>query len=501
MKIACILPDSISEFREYGLKNYDKMMQMPLLELMLLELGHDVVCFDFLSAEGSEQKNILNGLRSYKADVWVVCVHFCLKDLKLFINSIFDGFSYKPFIICYGTGVLDWETALRIVSEINVVVPMVSIETVVDCIGVVNDSTSLDSVTGIAYRRVDDIIFSRRISNNFCEIIKKNPLEKCISAVNPKEAYLWGSCGCWYGKCTFCNVAAMQGNYEKAGWIGRAVNDVVQEMVELYKLGVRQIMFLDPEFIGPGEVGNERAKDFAKQLQGAGISLKFMFSCRADGVDKKLFSMLQQAGLDRVFLGIESGSPRALNLYEKGLTIKTIENAIHVLQELKIKFRCDLMLANPHSNLEEIFESLNFIKKMRLSSNLNMHGVGSIFHRLHMHAGTPLFDLFATEEDRIQGLEIENIFFDTHVAEFYEFAMRIDRYLDQCMQQFSKYKFTQVVSMGYVSYMKIVSLSILIGIVKDYIENADAHLLKERIYLKFKHLRELEQRYIERILV
>jgi radical SAM superfamily enzyme YgiQ (UPF0313 family) len=409
--------------------------------------------------------------------------------------------NYLPKIICYGTGVMDWKTTLLIVPEIHAVVPMMSIGAVTDWILADTKNQDYQDITGIAFRKDEGIYFSKRAVNDFSYIIRKTPIEECISKIDKSQAFLWGSLGCWYSKCTFCNIGAMMSNYSVGSWFSRPIDDIVNEMKQLACKGVKQILFLDAEFIGNGIRGAKRAHEFAKKVMDSQVHMEFKISCRADCVDEETFRLLKKAGLTRVFLGIESGCPKAIERYRKGVSIDIIDNAIQILKKLKIAFRTDIMLANHKSTIEEIEESLLYIRNRNLLISMNAYGVGSIFHKLHLHAGTPLYDEIADGEERLLGMELECKFEDNLVKDFYKYAMEMDEWLKN--ELFSMLTIIQdkKIYLGYQNYLKIISYNLLLEVVRGFKNNKSGKERKKCFIYNFEKLKYLGRKYKERIMV
>ena len=118
---------------------------------------------------------------------------------------------------------------------------------------------------------------------------------------------LLASRGCYNG-CSLCLIPAL--NPGRPVWRGRTASDVVAEVAELMKQGKEDLYFADPNFIGPGKTGRDKALDLSRALAELGIT--FGMETRANDLSGPLMQNFSKAGLTSLLLGIESGSPPGL---------------------------------------------------------------------------------------------------------------------------------------------------------------------------------------------
>lgn len=199
--------------------------------------------------------------------------------------------------------------------------------------------------------------------------------------------------GC-YGNCSFCliqsNFAKQHGQKE---WTCRSGKNIVDEIESLLiNYGIKEIWFMDPNFIGPIGKGSERAIEMCKEIKERHINFTFTIECRTDDVikNKELLKKLVEVGLRRVFLGIESGVQKSLDLYNKGVAVKENEEAVEILRDLGVSIHAGFIYYDPTTTLEEISENINFIRKIGIA-DISFPGIGrNLLGLLH---GTPITDL------------------------------------------------------------------------------------------------------------
>jgi len=184
------------------------------------------------------------------------------------------------------------------------------------------------------------------------------------------QASVAASRGCPY-RCSFCSIP-------KAGavrkWRPRDIDDVVDEMVFLYKTyNVAHFYFVDDNFILNSKPSFLRAERFVKIVRDKLPCIRFGFMCRSSAIDKRLLKILKSAGLAGVFLGIESFSQTVLDRYNKKETVEEHIRAIAVLNDLGITINPGFIFFDPWTRTSEIQETIRIMKTMDFPSLQSMN--------------------------------------------------------------------------------------------------------------------------------
>ena len=177
------------------------------------------------------------------------------------------------------------------------------------------------------------------------------------------EVYLEGSRGCVFC-CTFCAIRPFIGIGAGSAWRHRSARNIVEEIKQLKQQnpGLRTFRFIDSDFIGPAE--DKRAEEFAdlakKELEG----IKFHAEGRSVSIakSKELLKKLKEAGLYRVYVGVESGSQKILNKMNKQTTVQENIDAIAVLNEVGVDCTYGFIMFTPWTEEEDIDENVKFLK-------------------------------------------------------------------------------------------------------------------------------------------
>ena len=161
------------------------------------------------------------------------------------------------------------------------------------------------------------------------------------------------------------------------------------------------LKFHDDQFIGPGKKGWEDAMSFAQTLKESNIEARFSIFARSDTIEPKLFRTLKAAGLESVFVGVESGSQRELDLFNKRTTITQNLNALQILHNLDIHFLVGLILFDPYTEMEDVKANFRFLHETQ-SLWSSKGNILSVENRVEVYKGTPFYDQL-DKEGRLEG--------------------------------------------------------------------------------------------------
>jgi radical SAM superfamily enzyme YgiQ (UPF0313 family) len=172
---------------------------------------------------------------------------------------------------------------------------------------------------------------------------------------NPTTSMI-SSCGCPFN-CHFC-----QGKTFKPVTI-REANDVVAEMKEIQKLGIKSIMFQDELFTA----SNTRIQEICSLILKKNIKLHWSVRARGTPLKAESLELMRKAGCFNIHMGIESGNSRILKKMNKKITVEQARESIKRINEAGIFSSASFMLGYPTETKEEIIETIDF------AANSNLH--------------------------------------------------------------------------------------------------------------------------------
>ncbi len=155
--------------------------------------------------------------------------------------------------------------------------------------------------------------------------------------------------GCPYS-CVFCDIAPNWGRRVAV----REIDDVLDEIEwQMAEAGVRRFSILDDVFA----LSRRRVEVFCERIAERGLEFEWACMCRVDLIDAELMDGMRAAGCTRLFLGIESGSPRVRKLAGKGLTIDNVEAMIAMAAE-RFDTRASFILGFPFETVDDFRETI-----------------------------------------------------------------------------------------------------------------------------------------------
>jgi len=192
-----------------------------------------------------------------------------------------------------------------------------------------------------------------------------------------------GSRGCLHA-CAFCSISAWHRHCGGRRLRLRSPAAVADEMLSLFREGVRIFNFHDDNFFLPDRADSlRRFRALAREWRTRGLrDIAFAVKARPDEIDEELIDRLHEMGLFRVFLGIEGGTQATLAQLGRGQSLADNERALAILGKRRLHICFNLLLLNPDSTLDDLRANAAFLARHR-DHPMN-------FCRTEVYAGTPL---------------------------------------------------------------------------------------------------------------
>lgn len=346
----------------------------------------------------------------------------------------------------------------------------------------INGYRTLDSVCNIIYYKNGAIVENKRKYLNTDEISMPYRGNTVRFTEKQTEVYIEGSRGCAYGACSICACNMFLGSKNKdSKWRPRPIKNIINDLIELQYLGVKNVTFSDEDFYGKGIKGVLRIKKLCEEIINNKIEVSFrinvcvksIYDKNDDEVERRLkqevVSLLKKAGLSKIYLGLESGVSSQLKRYRKGFLLDEFDRALNIVRENQVECEFGIILIDPLMNIYELKESLIYIRK-----NDFIQEIGSIYKELRVQVCTSYLKQIRDIE-QAQNISLLGEF--NYNNQCYE----IKRYLDDMVGHFVKIA-SPWVNLVYKVYY-------LLRIYTRYSENNDIG----KIYFTIiKEIRELE---------
>jgi len=205
---------------------------------------------------------------------------------------------------------------------------------------------------------------------------------------------LYAMKGCFF-RCSFCFEQVLRNLYKERYRVRRkSVKRVMMEIRRYQKMfpRLKTVVFSDPVFTWGDEWIKEFSRDFSK------TGLRFRCFGHVDLANRDMLDRLADAGMDSVTFGIQSASPRMLEIFNRSHS-KGIEKFLRSLDGLGATMRFDFIVKAPFEREEDKKLTEDFIKLLPMPS---------ITRRLELRhfSGTPLTD-YCLEKGHIAEKDVE----------------------------------------------------------------------------------------------
>ena len=258
-----------------------------------------------------------------------------------------------------------------------------------ECIEAIEGGREWKMTPGLAYLHEDQVHFSP--VRDLIENLDSLPFADRYMAEGDGsniEVMLEGTRGCLFS-CSFCAVHPFYKRNKGSKLRLRSAESIVSEIDVLCKQypALQCFRFVDPDFISP--FTQERAARFAELMKKKQRNVHFMMDTRITSIrtNLSLLKSLQEVGLRRLYLGIESGSEKVLKKMRKGITRQETIQGIRMLKELELDYSYGFMMITPWTLEQDIEDNVDLL------ANIGRIEFRSLFHEMTLIPGTKAYEM------------------------------------------------------------------------------------------------------------
>ncbi len=221
--------------------------------------------------------------------------------------------------------------------------------------------------------------------------------------------------GCPFS-CSFCCSVNIRRMYQGKGKYlrFRSVDSVIKELKEAVQKNpdIKEIRFWDEVFSNKDGWVEKFAQKYKKE-----IGLPFHIWGHPLMVKEDVIRLLADAGLQRIVVGIQSGSPNVRNnIFNRPESNDQIIKASKIISSYKIpEVYYDLMICHPLETLKEIKETFDLCLQLEPPFNLEIHGLSFL-------PGSDILNI-AVEKGIYSKKELEDMFYvsyEEHIRQVYD---------------------------------------------------------------------------------
>lgn len=227
----------------------------------------------------------------------------------------------------------------------------------------IHDATRLRNISGLVFKEEGKIINTgvRSLHDDLDSLPfparHMTPIQKYSSLMARRSPIttMFTSRGCPY-RCTFCDRPHLGKNFR-----ARSALNVVDEMEECVKLGIREFLVYDDTFT----IDRQRVVEVCDEIVRRKLNIGWDIRARVNTIDKDLLRKLKKANCERIHYGVESGNPEILKILNKGITVDGVRTTFQQTKEAGISVLAYFMIGCPKETRKEIMETISFAKELK----------------------------------------------------------------------------------------------------------------------------------------
>jgi len=164
--------------------------------------------------------------------------------------------------------------------------------------------------------------------------------------------------GCSHHCAFCCNYTGTVRNFGVAVRSSESVIAEIQHLRDQY--GAREIFFADDIFL----LRKRDILEFCRACAGRRLGVRWIGQMRADRVDGEVAAAMVEAGCQRLYFGIESGSEKILRAAEKDMTLDHIRRGVRAAMDAGLRVKTGWIYGLPGA-LEDQYASIDFMLELR----------------------------------------------------------------------------------------------------------------------------------------
>lgn len=223
-------------------------------------------------------------------------------------------------------------------------------------VSLLNNNTIID-IPSISYRANGEIITNSTdnalIDMNEIPFIDYRAIKNIESI---KYFPIEGGRGCPF-KCKYCSSKIFWKNKFRFASLDRMLTDI-RTLNE--KHNIKKFSFVHDLFTA----NRKKIIEFCTKIIKNEIDIRWACSSRVDTLDAELIKIMTRAGCERIFLGLESGSPRMQRIISKNLDIKKIIPIVKLLKNHNVDIVTSFIYGFPEETEEDLLLTVQLIKEL-----------------------------------------------------------------------------------------------------------------------------------------
>lgn len=325
--------------------------------------NHQIKILDCL-IEKISHKELKERIKQEKPDVvGITALTFTLIDVLRVAKAVKEV-DLKTKVILGGSHVNIYPEETMNFPEIDYLVLGEGEKPAKDLIDNLEQTEKLYDIKGIVFRDKDNKVINtghRELIQNLDELpfparslVSNEKYSSVLSENNPVTT-LFSSRGCPF-RCTFCNRAHLGKVFRS-----RSVKNVVDEMEECKRIGIKEIFFYDDTFT----IDRQRVLDICSEIKRRNLKIFWDVRARVDTINEEVLRAMKETGCQRIHYGVEAGTEKILKVLNKGITLDQIKKTFKLTRKMNIQTLAYFMIGSPRETKEDVLKTIKFAKKIK----------------------------------------------------------------------------------------------------------------------------------------
>lgn len=360
----------------------------------LEQLGYSV---DVIEGELESKKEVMKKIVTNNYQVVGISINYSnyIESIRL-INAISKKMPKMFIFACGYYATLKYQELINDVESLDCCIIGEQEITIANLVGNINNKNLWINIPGLAYKQNGECIRTEKV--RLIENLDILPFPKRPYQTSDM-AEIISARGC-YGDCSFCSSNDMTKEAIGPRVRLRSPKNVVDEMKHLADMyHVTYFNFANDNFMNFKE--ENWLSDFVAEIKSHNLqNIKFSIFARANDVirNRNQLMILHDAGLDYIFVGVESFIDRQLKLYNKGNTSEINLKALDILRSENIKYVCGFIPLDPFVVIDELKYNFYTLIKIGFQSHAHFMQVPiSCLEPLYAGEGSKLFEVYKTQ--------------------------------------------------------------------------------------------------------
>ncbi len=231
--------------------------------------------------------------------------------------------------------------------------------------------------------------------------------------------------GCYWGKCTFCHYGLAE--VGTASYRERGASLSVDHLAALQQKYSTRFFYLSQDSVAP-----KTLLHIAQEISRRGLDLKWATDLKPEKfLTLERARQLHRGGGIACALGVESASPRVLEMIDKGAPVSTVRDTIDHLSEAGLAVEAMCFTDFPTESYGEAMETLRFLDQKRDEVALYIVGEFDLTHGALVALSPEKFGLSETWQLDGDQLGTGLIYEEARPSKSGRDLARLDRALDQ----------------------------------------------------------------------